>query len=354
MCKEGELCDVRIQVESSDECLPAHRCVLAAASPYFRAMFTVDLAESWKHSVTIAGVDFAVMEAVMSFAYSAETTITTDRLLDLMMAADLFQMDSLLQHCCSYLQSQLTPHNALSTRAYAHLHRCWKLYKSCEEYILTNFRCIAETNEFLEMPSDVLEDIVANDCLRVRCEEEVYNAVKRWVYYDIPNRRCFFQSLMQHVRLPFVSRQFLHTEVQNEKLMHDCEKYFLEAVCYKTSPNKRAEMKDSVRIQPRKPFGLNEVIMIIGGMSKIGSMDSIDQYDSRTDSWTMPTSSPVPRYGTAACMHNGLVYVTGGSNENQRFINRMDVYNLVERNWKRVANLPIAKRYSIYIYGLQF
>ncbi len=342
-----ELCDVNIQAQNFDRNIPAHRCVLAACSPYFKAMFTSRLSESWQRDVKIAGVDMDILKVVVSFAYSVETSIPSDRVLDLLIAADLFQMDSLLEHCSGYLQDKLTPQNVLSTRAYAHLHRCWGLYKSCSEYILTNFRYIVNTNEFLQLSSQELQDIISDDSLRVKCEEEVYNAVKRWVYDDIDNRRYKFTALMQYVRLPFVALHFLNTEVRNEQLMSNCQKYFFEAACYKKFPERRAELRDSLpRVRPRKTFGLNEVMMVIGGMNKSGSIPSIDQYDSRMDSWSTVTSSPVSRYGAAACFLDGFLYIVGGSNEEQRFIDRTDVYNVVERTWTEAANMPKAKRFT--------
>ena len=333
-------------MDSNEAALPIHRCVIAATSPYFKAMFTNNLAESGQNNVRIVGVDYEIMKTVISYAYSVETTLSNERVLDLLVAADLFQIDSLLNHCCSYLQDHLTPQNVLSIRTYAHHYRCWNLYRYCNDYILRNFCYIVTTEEFLEIPPEDVKDIIASDCLRVRCEEEVYNAVKRWAYHNLGIRRRIFPSLMQYVRLPFVSQHFLTTEVQNENLMLECQKYFSEAIFYKNSPEKRADLKDSIRIQPRKLFGLNEVMIAIGGANKNGSIASIDQYDSRTDVWSTVTMSPVPHYGAAACLLDGSIYITGGSNETDKFINRTDVYNMVEKKWTQAADLLVAKRYS--------
>ncbi len=346
MCKDNELCDMRLIVDSNERPLPVHKCVLAATSPYFKAMFTNDLAESSQNKVRIVGVEYEIMKVVISYAYSVETTVSNERVLDLLIAADLFQIDSLLYHCSKYLQDQLTPQNVLSTRTYAHLYRCWDLYRQCNDYILRNFCCIAETEEFLEIPPEDVKDIIANDGLRVKCEEEVFTAVKRWTYHDLAIRSCAFPSLMQYVRLPLVSQRFLTTEVQNEQLMLDCQKYLSEAVFYKNSPEKRVQLKNSIRMQPRKLYGLNEVMIAIGGTNKNGSIASIDQYDCRMDTWSTLTSSPAPRYGAGACFVNDSIYITGGSNEAERFINRTDVYNMMEKKWTQAADLLIARRYS--------
>ena len=47
------LCDVTLQNEQGGRQFEAHRVVLAASSPYFRAMFTGSMEESRQHVVTI-------------------------------------------------------------------------------------------------------------------------------------------------------------------------------------------------------------------------------------------------------------------------------------------------------------
>ena len=345
MRENEELCDVSLQLDATDKSFTAHKCVLAASSSYFKAMFTNDLVERSQGRVTISGVDYDTMEAVICYAYSTETAVPKERVVELMIAADLFQMSSLLQHCCNFLKKHLTSQNVLTIRAYAHLHRCWDLYRSCNEYVIMNFNLVTKTEEFLQLPSDDLEDIISSDCLRITSEEEVYSAVIRWVYHDLNSRKEHFPSLMQHIRLPFVSQRFLDTEVQGEKLMLKCQQYLSEAVYYKTSPEKRAELKDSARTQPRKMFSLRDMMVVAGGTSKDGSTLSVDQYDGRTDSWSSLTSLPSPRYGAAACFYNGNIYVTGGSNDTVKFAKQMSLYSLREKKWSEAAQLPIAKRY---------
>ena len=54
-----ELCDVVIKAGSKT--LFAHRVILAACSPYFRAMFTGEMAESRQMEITIQDVDESAM-----------------------------------------------------------------------------------------------------------------------------------------------------------------------------------------------------------------------------------------------------------------------------------------------------
>ena len=50
--------------------LQAHRIVLSSCSPYFRAMFTSNLAESKQDKVSLYDVDAGAIEALIDYAYS--------------------------------------------------------------------------------------------------------------------------------------------------------------------------------------------------------------------------------------------------------------------------------------------
>ena len=52
---EGTFCDVVIVVDGEE--FPVHKSVLSAASPYFKAMFTCNLAEANLEKVPINGVE---------------------------------------------------------------------------------------------------------------------------------------------------------------------------------------------------------------------------------------------------------------------------------------------------------
>ena len=74
--KQKTFCDVVVRAGSSDRELPSHKCVLAAVSNYFKAMFTAGLAESNQEEVTINGISSPILEQLLEYAYTAEIKIT--------------------------------------------------------------------------------------------------------------------------------------------------------------------------------------------------------------------------------------------------------------------------------------
>lgn len=52
-----------------------YRVILSACSPYFRAMFTGELAESRQTEVTIRDIDELAMELLIDFCYTSHIVI---------------------------------------------------------------------------------------------------------------------------------------------------------------------------------------------------------------------------------------------------------------------------------------
>eukprot|EP00058_Branchiostoma_floridae_P016720 XP_002602208.1 hypothetical protein BRAFLDRAFT_76897 [Branchiostoma floridae] len=99
--KAGVLQDVVLEVE--DRRFPCHRLVLSAASPYFRAMFTNDMAESRQKTVVLQGLDAGMFCEILSYIYSGTLHVSLDKVQPLYQAADLLQLDYVRDTCSSYM-----------------------------------------------------------------------------------------------------------------------------------------------------------------------------------------------------------------------------------------------------------
>lgn len=348
MQQQNQLCDVLLETNNNHH-IPAHRVILAAASPYFRAMFVNKLLESTQRSVYIQDIDADILQAVVAYVYNAEFFLPADRVLMLMIAADLLQMMPLHQECSSFLQGQLRPDNCLSLRAFAGLHNCSFLFDLCTRYASNNFEEVIAGDEYLFLPCDQLKDLISRDEVRVTCEEEVYSAVLRWVYHDLEQRRDSFPEIMSHVRLPFVSSQFLSGNVEQETLIQNedqCQLYIQEAYTYKKSPEKRPQLRYSPRAKPRKPSGLHDVILVAGGMCKNHPLSAVEQYHLEDDSWTALSHLETSRFGVAACFAGGCLYAIGGYNDALGYLDSIECYDVKGNRWNKAAPMLQSRRYD--------
>lgn len=90
MRRTSELCDVCLQVGNSR--IQAHKIVLSASSPYFRAMFTGELVESKQTDIVIRDIDEQAMEMIIDFCYTSKITVDEKSVQNLLPAACLLQV----------------------------------------------------------------------------------------------------------------------------------------------------------------------------------------------------------------------------------------------------------------------
>lgn len=74
------------------------RVILSACSPYFRAMFTGELAESRQTEVTIRDIDEVAMELLIDFCYTSHIVVEEGNVQTLLPAGEL-KVKLTLQKC---------------------------------------------------------------------------------------------------------------------------------------------------------------------------------------------------------------------------------------------------------------
>ena len=92
---------------AGDHEIHAHRLLLAAASDYFAAMFTGSMAESSAHQVEILGVDPSSLQQLVDYCYTGKLALQEETVENLMSAACLLQLPSVVDSCCIFLKKLL-------------------------------------------------------------------------------------------------------------------------------------------------------------------------------------------------------------------------------------------------------
>jgi len=347
MQKANQLCDVTLETQDGGQ-IRAHRAVLSACSPFFHAMFTSNLSESRNDLVKIWEIDADVLHAIIRYCYASSFEFPAHKILALLCASDQLTMDALFDECSFHLEGQLSASNCLSLRAYAELHNCHRLHKLCIEFVCEHFIDVVTSEEFLSLPCEQLKTLLSMDGLKVSKEEEIYEAVMMWVKHDLQQRQKDFADIMSHVRLPFVSTAYLKQKIEAEELIQleaRCHEFLQEAYFYKSHPEKRAALKISPRVRPRKPSGLQSVMLCTGGLNESSGLTSIEQYDFRTDTWSEFANLQQSRYAVATCLIQEDLYVIGGYNETDGFLSTVASYNVKEAKWRNLSPMNSARRW---------
>lgn len=241
--------DVVISVQGRE--FPCHRAVLSASSSYFRAMFCNDHRESREMLVEINGILAEAMDSFLTYIYTGRAKITTENVQFLFETSNLFQITTLRDACAKFLEDQLDPCNCLGIQRFADAHSLKQLASRCRTYALANFSEVAQHAEFLDLHKGELEEYLNSDDLSVSKEEMVFEAVLRWVYYSVEQRRPMLKDLLEHVRLPLLHPNYFVQTVEGDQLIQnapECYQLLHEARRYHVLGN---EMM-SPRTRPRR------------------------------------------------------------------------------------------------------
>lgn len=127
------------------ESFAAHKLLLAARSPVFKAQFFGEMKEKSSNHVEVEGMEAAVFKAILHFIYTDTVPELDEQGLEavaamaqhLLVAADRYGLDRLKMICENKLSSGITVHTAATTLALAEQHSCSQLKASCVELIVS-------------------------------------------------------------------------------------------------------------------------------------------------------------------------------------------------------------------------
>ncbi|XP_065870866.1 BTB/POZ and MATH domain-containing protein 3 [Euphorbia lathyris] len=137
-------CDIVFQV--GDEAFRAHKLILAARSPVFRAQFFGLVGDPKLDEVVVKEIDPSIFKAMLLFIYTdrlpdiheitgtASMCTSTNMVQHLLAAADLYNLDRLKLLCESKLCEELNADTVATTLALAEQHQCSQLKAICLKF----------------------------------------------------------------------------------------------------------------------------------------------------------------------------------------------------------------------------
>ncbi|XP_068453407.1 kelch-like protein 10 [Clinocottus analis] len=343
---EQKLCDAVIRVDNVT--FPVHKIILCNCSTYFKALFTI-----WStpdsQDFHIPDVSPDIMKLIIEFAYTDSVHVTQENIQELFVSADKFDVQGIVQACCSFLEALLSPRNCISIWWFTDFYYTPKLNQKAFLYMMNYFEAVASTSEeFLLLSIQELVKIIENDQLNVRQEKTVFGAIVRWVCHATEERKEYIPLLLSTVRLALMSPKFLTDVVRNSELV------LANKECRPILIKKLAAMLDfQTKMVPGSSFyntldrpRLSPTIMLaVGGWSAGRPINSIEAYDVRADRWiNVPNNDETPRAYHGAVFLHGSVYCVGGFDNVQQFrsVHRFD---LATHIWYEVTSMHLRRCY---------
>ena len=223
-------CDFTIKTETQD--FPVHKCLLGVVSEFFKRMFETNMKEKFENSVVIETIEAEIMKVVIEFLYGNTDSIDSDNVYEVLKAADYLQVQDLMTHCADFMSGKLTKKNAITIWMLAKQYNLENLVTESQNVLHYKFVFILKQEEFLKICPAYITDFMKLRCENIT-EENIYEAIMKWVDFDSDNRCKYFSSLFQLLDLNKINKKFLCEVISNNKLIHDdcnCSKMLLKTI----------------------------------------------------------------------------------------------------------------------------
>ncbi|KAL3624412.1 Boi protein [Castilleja foliolosa] len=228
--------------------------ILAAKSPFFYKLFSNGMMESEQRHVTLrinASEEAALME-LLNFMYSNTLNASTaPALLDVLMAADKFEVASCMRYCSRSLRNlPMTPESALlyldlpSTVLMAEAVQ--QLTDAAKKFLADRYKDVSKyQDEVMNLPLAGIEAILSSDKLQVPSEDTVYDIALKWTrthYQKLDERRNILSTCLgRYIRFPcMTSRKLRKVLTCNDFNPDFANKAVLDALFFKAeSPHRQ-------------------------------------------------------------------------------------------------------------------
>ncbi|XP_014227261.1 speckle-type POZ protein A-like [Trichogramma pretiosum] len=147
MLLKNDFSDVALRTASGKE-IPAHRLMLATASPVFKAMFTYDMIENQSKLVEMKDVSLEAAIEMLRYIYTGgvknnEISLT----IELLKVSDKYELEELKKKCGQILSSNLSTENALKMLEISDTYSADYLKKETVDFIKVHISGLTDFHE---------------------------------------------------------------------------------------------------------------------------------------------------------------------------------------------------------------
>jgi len=378
MRSDGVLTDVHIVCKGGVK-LPAHRALLAAASPHLRSMLetlaatpaALEVGEKDAKTPTKKGassvktptagapaelllddVEESSAKVLLDFIYTGSVEVVEAQLPALLGVSETLGVVGLRDACSQHLHKELSPENALRMRALGRSLGAHDLFEAAHHLIMEEFLEVVHTNSFLELDQHTLSEIISSDDLLVNSEKEVLDAVVRWTEAKDAERGPKLLALMSMVRLALLPLETLAQKVaacpavqRHMASNTDWQAMLNRAIAYVGSSG---EMRSSASMQgpqTRERLGSKGRFLVIVGGRKGSSTHALRRawmLDRINYEWFEVDALHTARKQLATAEANGKVYVAGGW-DGEKYLRSVEVYDTSKSAWLKAPSMAFAR-----------
>lgn len=178
---------------------------MSAASKYFSALFRNEMKEKYAADILLGDIDGDTLLNIIEFCYMGVININKRNVDAVAAAAHMFCLTQLEKRCTKYYERYLAASNCLGIWMLAKLYNFGGIIDKAREIALDKFMKVINGNEFKYIECELLVELLSNNAVNVRSEEDIFNAIAIWMEVDLTKRRPCIQELMKIVRVELLN-----------------------------------------------------------------------------------------------------------------------------------------------------
>lgn len=206
----GENSDIKICALGEEWNL--HKIYLCQ-SGYFSSMFS----GSWKESsmnvieleIPDQNIDVEALQVAFGSLYRDDVLINPSRVVALLAAACMLQLDGLIQQCGETMKETITAQTVCGYYNSAGTYGLDSVKKKCLEWLLNNLMTHQSVGLFKELSINLMKQLISSSNLFVlQVEMDVYTALKKWMFLQlVPSWNGSFKQVLTEADAWFAERR---------------------------------------------------------------------------------------------------------------------------------------------------
>lgn len=252
---DTKISDVTLVLGDDAEKIPVHRIVLRVWSEAFRTLLE-NVAKNADVPIALDKEDVEHFKLMLKHMYTGDTDfVNGDNVLALLSLASHFGIHSLKETCGELLGELVTDDNLFFFLDVVDKYEVKALESACGSHLAEHFQDLVNNGKLDDLEPSTWAEIVKTDDIRVKSEEELFEAVIRYAgkFKQKEAREHALTTILPFVRFPFMSPRFLVTKVEGDESIASLplvQDLLHEAYRFRVNPSS----VKNIRSQPRKGY----------------------------------------------------------------------------------------------------
>jgi len=165
-----EISDISLEIEG--KFIYGHKVILAARSPFFKALFFGGLKESKQEKIKLENLNYNSFLDCLKYIYTGTLEISdADHAIEIIGTSNYLKLDHLKSICEKIIAGNIEIETAAYSLGIATLHNCTQLKSFCLNFIISNFEQVSKTKGFEELSKSLILEVTREACKSINKNE---------------------------------------------------------------------------------------------------------------------------------------------------------------------------------------